>query len=162
MDYLNIYLEEGEYRVLDKSFMVFQKKTAAHSFHEYCVETVFEEIPESTKYPQLKKCKNIYDFDCWNECPIYGNETVLDNRQAQQIINALMDGDYCWALQTAAHYNRLGTTRDEINLMWYGYVYIENPFWPYANADDCSHTLQDAHNTIQKAIATAKRLYGVA
>lgn len=155
LHYLNIQLEEGKYKVFNKSFMVFEGRNYFKDI-PYCVETEFEEIPESTKYPQIKKFKNVYEYDRFNKCPVYGNETALDNRDAQQIREALMNGDYHWALQQAAHFNHLGTTKEEKYLMWYGYVYIEDPDRAHYN-----EKYHDAQDTIKKAIATAKRLYHV-
>ena len=174
LHYLDVQLEEGEYKVFDESIMIFDVKVDAHHYDHYCVKTHFEEIPESSKYPQLKKFKEVYEYDDWNECPVYGNETALDNREATKIRNALMDGDYEWALHHASFNKPFGTTLDERRIMLHGSFYIENPYWPNPNSYDAEYGIphpispkyaspisKKAYDTIQKAIATAKRLYHV-
>lgn len=162
LHYLNLQLEEGEYKVLDESYMIFDVKISSHHYEHYCVKTQFEEIPENTKYPQLKKYKIKYEYDTLNQRPVYGNETALDNWEAPQIINALMDGDFAWALEHACYYNPFGTTREEAHLMALGYIYIKDPYYPEPYEPKYGYPIQmKAYDTIQKAIATAKRLYHV-
>lgn len=162
LNYLDLVLDEGEYKVLDKTFMIFNKNVGvAHYSESWCVETFFEEIPESQKYPQLKNFKTAYRYDIYNRRPVYGDETVFDNYEAPQIVNALLDCDYKYAFDLIG-YNRLGMTSEDRALISLASVYIDTPYWPYPDEPQYGYPIQiKAYDTIQKAIATAKRLYHV-
>lgn len=162
LDYLNISLEEGEYKVVNKSFITFSKKSVwKHMYDKYAVNSFFVEMPEYQKYPQLKQFKTAYRYDIYNDRPVYGDETVFDNYGASKIINALLDCDYKYAFDLIGH-NRLGMTSEDLSLIWWASAYIDTPYYPYPDEPQYGYPIQmKAYDTIQKAIATAKRLYQV-
>lgn len=157
LNYLSLSFNDGDYKILDKTYMVFNhsKWKIGQSF---CVETHFEEIPESIKYPQIKSYKKMYEYDSVNNKPISGSETIKDNPNFNRIVNGLLDGDYQNALYLAASWPHYGIADDDAELMYQASVYIDDPYKYHCKKYGI---MPDAFETIQKAIATAKRLYGV-
>lgn len=167
--YQDIHLEDGEYKVADKSFTVMQDSNkfsgnrylAEKAKDDFCVETSFAKIPDESKIPHgLMDNQGTYLYDSVAKLPIYGNEKVSDNKILfRYVMSHIQEEDYERAFSWAS-YNMCGTSIEKRKLFHLGewLLFEKGLKKPNYSEFGCS-TAEEADKIITKAINALNKLY---